>query len=64
MDSFASATDASQRRLTIVARRTVSLARIMQGEELLCEVFDKALDVSRFLLANVEDWMEPVPDEN
>jgi hypothetical protein len=61
-DSFASPTDASQRRLTIVARRSVSLARIMQGEELLCDVFDKALFVSRYLLENVEDWMDPRND--
>lgn len=58
-DSFASATDSAERRLTIVARRSVSLARIMQGEELLCEVFDKALAVSKFLLTHVEDWMTP-----
>jgi len=58
-DSFASATDASQRTLTIVARKSVSLARIMQGEELLCDVFDRALSVSRFLLDHVEEWMEP-----
>lgn len=55
-DSFASATDASERRLTIVARRSISLSRIMQGEELLCEVFDKALDVSNHLLKAIDDW--------
>jgi hypothetical protein len=58
-DSFASATDSAERRLTIVARRSVSLSRILQGEELLCEVFDKALAVSKFLLTHVEDWMTP-----
>lgn len=57
-DSFASATDAPERRLTIVARQSVSLARIMQGEELLCEVFDRALAVSQFLLERVDGWME------
>ena len=62
VDSFASATDPSQRRLSILARRSVSLARIMQGEELLCEVFDKALTVSRFLLDNVDDWLLDPPD--
>lgn len=56
-DSFASATDGSERRLTIVAHRQVSLARIMQGEELLCEVFDKALAVSQYLLDRVDDWL-------
>lgn len=62
VDSFASATDPSQRRLTIIARRTVSLARIMQGEELLCEVFDRALAVSRFLLEHVDGWMLEPPE--
>lgn len=62
VDSFASATDPSQRRLTIIARRTVSLSRIMQGEELLCEVFDRALAVSRFLLENVDNWMLEPPE--
>src|SRR6058998_3653988 len=50
IDSFASATDAAERRLTIVANQQVSLARILGGEELLCEVFEKCLAVSQFLL--------------
>jgi hypothetical protein len=58
-DSFASATDLAERRLTIIARRQVNLARIMQGEELLCEAFDRALLVSKFLLEHVEEWMNP-----
>ena len=41
IDSFASATDGSERRLTIVARHPVSLARVLAGEELLCDVFDR-----------------------
>ena len=35
IDSFASATDAPERRLSIVARYPVSLARVLGGEELL-----------------------------
>ena len=42
IDSFASATDAPDRRLSILARYPVSLARILGGEELLCEVFDRS----------------------
>jgi len=57
-DSFASATDASQRRMTIIARQSVELARIMRAEELLCDVFDRALSVSRFLLSHVDEWMD------
>jgi hypothetical protein len=58
IDSFASATDAPDRRLSIVARHPVSLARILRGEELLCEVFDRCLAVSRFLLDNALGWLD------
>jgi hypothetical protein len=57
IDSFASATDAAERRLSIVARHPVSLARILTGEELLCDVFDRALAVSRFLLGESVGWL-------
>jgi hypothetical protein len=57
IDSFASATDAPERRLTIVARHRVSLARVLAGEELLCEVFDRSLAVSRFLLEAAPAWL-------
>jgi hypothetical protein len=57
IDSFASATDAPERRLTIVAHQQVSLARILAGEELLCDVFDRCLAVSRFLLENATGWL-------
>src|SRR3954469_16349581 len=40
IDSFPSATDAPERRLTIQAHQQVSLARVLAGEELLCEVLD------------------------
>ena len=57
IDSFASATDAPERRLTVVARHQVSLARVLAGEELLCEVFDRSLAVSRFLLEAAPAWL-------
>ena len=58
IDSFASVTDAPQRSLTIVAKRPVSLARIFAGEELLCDVFDGCLRVSRFLLERAPIWLD------
>ncbi len=58
IDSFANATDGSERRLSIVARYPVSLARVLSGEELLCDVFDRALAVSRFLLESAERWLD------
>ena len=57
IDSFASATDGPERRLNIVARQPVSLARILGGEELLCDVFDRCLAVSRYLLESAESWL-------
>jgi len=57
IDSFASPTDAPERRLTVVAHQQVSLARVLAGEELLCEVFDRSLAVSRFLLERAPGWL-------
>lgn len=65
IDSFAAVTDAPARRLTIVARQQVSLAKVLSGEELLCSTFDRSLAVSKFLLDNVTTWLdgsEPDPD--
>ncbi|MGH7750688.1 MAG: hypothetical protein ACREQ5_38845, partial [Candidatus Dormibacteria bacterium] len=57
IDSFASATDAPERRLGVVAHQRVSLARVLVGEELLCEIFDRSLAVSRFLLEAAPGWL-------
>jgi hypothetical protein len=57
IDSFASATDAPERRLSIVAHQQVSLARVLAGEELLCEVFERCLAVSKYLLDAAPAWL-------
>ncbi len=57
IDSFASATDGPERRLSVLARYPVSLAKILAGEELLCDVFDRSLAVSRFLLEAAVGWL-------
>ena len=57
IDSFAQVTDAAERSLTVVARQQVSLARVLAGEELLCDVLDRCLSVSRFLLSQVPAWL-------
>ena len=57
IDSFASVTDAPERSLTVVARQQVSLARVLVGEEMPCEILDRCLAVSRFLLAQAPVWM-------
>ncbi|HZQ80184.1 MAG TPA: hypothetical protein VFE55_22865 [Acidimicrobiia bacterium] len=57
IDSFPSATDAPQRSLTVVARQEVSLAQILEGEETLCDAFERCLAVSRYLLNAAESWL-------
>ena len=57
IDSFPSATDAPERSLTIIAHQRVSLSRILSGEELLCETFDRCLAVSRHLLDGAPRWL-------
>jgi len=56
-DSFASATDGAERRLTVVAKQEIPLAQILSGDELLCDTFDRALGVSRYLLQQAPAWL-------
>ena len=58
IDSFGAVTDAPERSLTIVARQQVSLARVLQGEELLCETLERCLAVSRYLLEQAPAWLD------
>ena len=57
IDSFPSATDAPERSLTIIARQKVSLARILAGDELLCDTLDRCLAVSQHLLEAAPRWL-------
>ena len=56
IDSFGSVTDAPERSLTVVARQQVSLAQVLAGEEQLCDVLDRCLAVSQFLLEQAPSW--------
>ncbi len=58
IDSFASVTDAAERSLAIVARIEVSLAKVFLGEELLCDVLDRCLAVSQYLLDHAPAWLD------
>jgi hypothetical protein len=58
IDSFASATDGPERKLSVTTRHPVSLAMIFAGEEMLCEIFDKCLEVSNYLLGLFPDWKQ------
>jgi hypothetical protein len=57
IDSYGSVTDAPERSVSIVARRTVSLAGVWLGEELLCETLDRCMAVSRYLLDQAPAWL-------
>jgi hypothetical protein len=58
IDAFPSATDAPERRVTVMAKQQVSLARVLAGEELLCDVFDRCLAVSQYLLERSPAWLD------
>jgi hypothetical protein len=58
IDSFASVTDPAERSLSIVGRIPVSLAMILRNEEQLCEVLDRCLAVSEFLVDRAPAWLD------
>ena len=58
IDSYHSVTDAPERTLTMVARIEVSLAKVLLGQEMLCEVLDRCLEVSRYLLDQAPAWLD------
>ena len=58
IDSTASVTEATERSLSIVGRIEVSLAHIFLGQEQLCDVLDRCLEVSRFLLDRAPIWLD------
>jgi len=58
IDSFASVTDAADRTVGIVGKVDVSLTRVYLGEaELLCDVLDRCLAVSQYLLERAPAWL-------
>jgi len=57
IDSIPAATDASERSLRIVAHQHVSLLRIRDGDAVPCEMLDRCLDVSRYLLDEAPTWL-------
>jgi hypothetical protein len=57
IDSIPEATDAPERSLRIIAHQSVSLLHIRDGDAVSCEVLDRCLDVSRYLLEQATDWL-------
>ncbi|MEZ5320605.1 MAG: hypothetical protein R2698_00670 [Microthrixaceae bacterium] len=58
IDSFASVTDPSERRLNVVARIEVPVTQIFLGTEELCDPLEGCLEVSRFLLERIGAWLD------
>ena len=56
IDSIPAATDAPERSLRVVAHHPVSLLSIRRGDAVSCELLERCLVVSRFLLAQSEEW--------
>jgi hypothetical protein len=57
IDSIPEATEAPERALRVVARQQVSLLRIRNGDAVSCELLDRCLAVSRYLLRSAEEWL-------
>jgi hypothetical protein len=57
IDSYPSATDPSERSLTVVARIEVSLSHVFSGQEQLCVVLDRCAEVSHHLLDRAPGWL-------
>jgi hypothetical protein len=56
-DNYISATEGAERRIAIIARHPVSLARIAKGEDPMCDIFERGRKVSDFLLQNADSWL-------
>ncbi len=57
VDVFPTVTDSAERSLNITARTEVSLAKIFLAQEHLAAVFERAYDVSEFLLDRANAWL-------
>ena len=57
IDSSPAATDAPERSLRIVAHQRVSLLHIRDGDAVSCDVLERCLAVSRYLLEGAPDWL-------
>ena len=57
VDAYAAVTDAPERRLSILARVEVSLARVFLGQELLSDALSRCFDISQFLLDRAPAWL-------
>jgi hypothetical protein len=56
-DTFAAVTDAPERSLALSAKVDVSLAKVYQGEEILCDALDRCRAASLYLLEQSNIWL-------
>ncbi len=59
-DAYVEVTDAPQRTLTIVSRLDIELDRVYLGQETLADLFERAFEVSQFLLDRAPAWLGEV----
>ena len=57
-DTFAAVTDAPERSLALSAKVDVSLAKVYQGEEILCDALDRCRAASLYLLEQSNTWLD------
>lgn len=57
IDSTAQVTDAPERTLSLTASLELSLDDLFMHRELLCDIFDRCLRVSEFLLDRAPAWL-------
>jgi len=57
IDSIPAATDAPERSLRIIGHQQVSLLNIRDGDAVSCDVLERCLAVSRYLLSGAPDWL-------
>ncbi len=55
VDAFGAVADGAEHRLLVTGRVEVSLVDVMAGREKMCDILDRCLDVSEFLLGQAED---------
>lgn len=57
IDSYGAVTEATERRLNLVGKTSVSLVSMLMGREQLCDALERARDVSLYILDHSNSWM-------
>ncbi len=57
IDSMPSVTDAAQRHLNLVAQTELSLRKILDGDDGMCEVFEQCQKIATHLLVQSTAWL-------